>query len=163
MNPLTITLPRCGKKEFSFNVINPQMYERWIDLNPNQEISYKRFLEIWKIIADKIKQEAVENPMGIKLSHMCGEIRIQYLPKSIKAQNYFKKEEGERPNYLNINSKGKVAKVMWIRKNAVKFNPFIVYFGYEQHKNISKQATEFINNTPELYRSSGSNWIKFDK
>lgn len=152
--------PRCGKKEFTHNIINQQVYDRWIDLNPDANISYKRFLEIWKIIADKIKREIVENPMGVRLSHMCGEMRIQYLPKSVKAQNYFLEEKEERPNYLNINSKGKVAKIMWIRKNAVKFNPFIMYFGYEQHKNLNQQAYDFIMKSPELYRSSGARWIK---
>lgn len=153
--------PRCSKKEFTYNVVNEQLYDWWISLNPEMKIDYKRFLQIWKIITDKIKKETVENPMGVKLSHMCGELRVQYLPKQVKAQNYHEEPDPEdRNNYLNINTKGKVAKVMWIRKNAVKFNPFIVYFGYEQHKNINKQIYDFIMKTPELYRSSSVKWYE---
>lgn len=146
--------PRLGKAEFSTHIITEQLYQEWIK-DTDQDINYSQFLKIWDSIADKVRNEIVINPMGIKLPFFCGEIKVQFLPKKIKGKDYdlSQKEKEELP-FLNIITKGKVAKISWIRKNAYRFNQNIMLFAFEQSRLIGKNLNVALTENPQIYRNS---------
>ena len=83
------------------------------------------------------------------------EIKVQFLPKKIKGKDYdlSQKEKEELP-FLNIITKGKVAKISWIRKNAYRFNQNIMLFAFEQSRLIGKNLNVALTENPQIYRNS---------
>ena len=146
--------PRLGKAEFSTGIVNEKLYIDWLKNNPDYKLSYKQFLEIWDGIANNIRNEIATNPMGIKLPFSTGEVRVQFLPKVIKGEDHVVSDnEQEKLPFLNIITKGKVAKISWIRKNAVKFNPQIILFAFQQSRLIGKELAKVLWDTPEIFRN----------
>lgn len=145
--------PRLGKAEFSTVIVNEKLYQDWKEFNPEYNLTYKEFLNIWDSIVDNIRKEVSINPMGIKLPFSTGEIRVQFLPKIIKAtDNELSSIENEKINFSNIITRGKVAKVSWIRKNAIKFNPNIILFAFEQSRIINQELAKVLWDKPEIFR-----------
>jgi hypothetical protein len=106
-------------------------------------------------IAETIRSEGVMNPLGVKLSAYLGEIKTQFLPyryetTDINASN----EEGERIKHLNILTRGKVAKIKWERRFAVRFNQMLQFYGFEPHRDMNKLAKTYIPENIDKIRVS---------
>lgn len=145
--------PRLGKAEFSTKLVNAELFKEWKKENPEYKLSWNEFVKIWDDIVVKIKKEVTTNPMGLKLPFSTGELRVQFLPKTSKTYDYNQSEiEGEKVPYLGIITKGKVAKISWIRKQASKFNPFIMMFAFEHARDFGKDLSEVLFDTPEIFR-----------
>lgn len=149
------TAKRMGKAEFSTNIVSEDLYNRWKASNPEFKLTYIEFSKLWQLITDQIQEEIVTNPQGVKLAFQCGELIIQYLPRNLKAKDQVNSdEEGEAVPFLNVTTKGKLAKISWIRKRAVRFNPQIILFAFKHTRNIAIKANEVITNKPEIFRNS---------
>ncbi len=148
--------PRLGKAEFSTSIVSDELYEKWKLAHPEaSSLSKKEFLNIWDSITDKIQYEATNNPQGVKLAFNCGDIRIQYIPKVLKAIDVSSSNAiGEAVPFLNITSKGKVAKISWVRKAAARFNPQILLFAFKHTRKIATKASKAIFSKPEIFRNS---------
>lgn len=147
---------RFGKSRFSTNIFCKALYEEWIGENPHySHISFEEYSRIWKQVTEQVQDVVVNNPQGIKFPFHCGEMIVQYLPKIIKATDIAAAIEiGDKVNHLNIATKGKVAKISWIRKLAARFNPQIVLFGFEQTRILGQKVNAKLMDTPELFRNS---------
>ena len=151
--------PRLGKKEFSTNIVDIELYKIWKKDNPQYgDISYSQYMKVWENITNVIDNTLITNPQGIKLPYTCGELVIQFLPKVVKAYNEIvTAEEVVRINYLNIATKGKIAKISWIRKYAARFNPPIMLFAHEPTRHLGKKLTKQLEINPEIFRNSKMN------
>lgn len=146
--------PRFRKTEFKNEAISVAKYEKWQAENPNFKITYREFLNIWNNIASKIRYEIVHNPQGFRLPFYGGDIFIQYLPRKFKSFNINDSVSvGDNVPNLNIVSKGKTAKIIWFRKDAARYNPYIVLYGYGEAREIGMASKEAITANPELYRN----------
>lgn len=147
--------PRHGKSEFSTVVVNQVSYNEWIKANPEyKHITLAQWRAIWDTIAYEVRNQACNNPLGIYLPFYTGELKIQYLPGSVKrVDNEASDIMGQKINHINITTKGKVAVVVWQRKRAANFNKMLNLFGFEQDRQIASIAKEAILSHSELYRT----------
>lgn len=149
------TAKRLGKKEFTTNIFSPELYETWKKDNPTFCLSYIEFKTLWTAITDKIQDAVSSNPQGVKLAFHTGELIVQYLPKGLKAQDENSSNQiGEVVPHLNITTKGKVAKISWIRKGACRFNPPIMLYGFQHTREIALKANKNLIERPEIFRNS---------
>jgi len=147
--------PRMRKAKFSKHVINKNMWKEF-----RQEFSeYKDFTDvelnkIWAEIAEMIRYETVHNALGVKLGSYTGELKLQYLPNSkFEAVDISTSTElGEKVNFLNLVNRGKVAKIKWERRWAVKFNTWLQYYAFEAHREINVMADKYIDENPDSLR-----------
>ena len=145
--------PRLGKAEFSTNIVNVELYKAWAHDNPDYQLTYKEFILVWDEIVESIRTEVTINPMGIRLPFYTGDIIVQFLPNKVKSiDQEVSNQEKENLPFLNIITKGKVAKISWIRKHAIKFNTRIILFAFQQSRVINKKLAEVLWNTPEIFR-----------
>ncbi len=153
---------RLGKAEFSTSIVTEELYKQWRKDNPDISLSNAEFNKVWESITDKIQSEITTNPQGVKLAFHCGELIMQYLPKKFKAIDpYTSNLIGEKAPFLNITSKGKVGKISWIRKGAVRFNPQIMLYAFDHTRKIAHKAISTFTEKPEIFRNS--NMIIHDK
>ena len=116
-------------------------------------MSWKEFFSSWLHIADKIRYHSVNNPLGVKLGSYLGEIKIQYIPYQMDIVNNKKSQEaGERVFEHNFDSKGKPARVKWERRWAVKFNKSLQFYAFDETRELTKAANEYIVKNPNLVR-----------
>lgn len=146
--------PRMPKGQFSIQVITRDLWKAFQAKFPEHaKISYTDFKERWMEIADTIRTESIKNPLGVKLGYYTGELKYQYLPHKFKAlDNKLSAELGEEVNQLNLLTKGKVGKIKWERRWAVKFNKILQYYAYEPDRRMSKLAKEHTDSSPESIR-----------
>lgn len=147
--------PRLGKGEFSTIIVCEDLYDKWIKDNPEyKKISFKEFKIIWNEIAKEVRKQTCYNALGVNLPFYTGETKIQFIPVDVKGVDRGTSNEiGEKANHLNINTKGKIAKITWQRRNACKFNKMLHLFGFEQDRLLSQEANEALNTNPEIYRT----------
>src|SRR5688572_10347652 len=114
------------KGQFSKQVVTKELWRAFRKENPEyKNLSWADFFKYWQHIAQTVREESIYNPLGTKLPFYTGEIKLQYLPHNFKAKNLDQRvteEVGEKINHLNILAKGKVGKIKWERRWAVKFN-----------------------------------------
>lgn len=143
--------PRMKKGEFSFNIINKDLWKEFHKIHP--EITWEEFYNSWLDIAETIREESVYNPLGVKLGHFMGELKYQYLPTKKKApDNSISEELGERVNFPNITTRDKVGKLKWERRWAVKFNKMLQFYGFEPTRDITKMAEQRTLENPDNIR-----------
>lgn len=155
-----LNAPRFSKKNFKYDLISKELYLKWVKEYPEKYVTFQEFLRIWKFITNEITNTMATNPMGIKLPYYCGDFVVQYLPKEAKITNVESLKEEERSNYLNIVSKGKTAKISWIRRVASKFNPSMIYFGFDPNKRVSQLVQNQIYTNPSIYRNTRMKYSK---
>ena len=148
--------PRMRKGEFSNMVITRKL---WGDLRKKfpeyKNKSDKELSELWADISETLRQEVIENPLGVKLGSYTGELKLQYLPhKKELVDHVSSAEEGERIPVVNLVTKGKVAKLKWERRWAVKYNPVLQYYGFQATRELDKMAKEYIDKNPNNIRVS---------
>ncbi len=144
--PNDLNAPRMGKGEFSKQVVTIKLWRAFKKANPEyKQMTWREFGACWDEIAETIREEAIKNPLGVKLGAYTGEIKFQFLPHKLEAHDAkLSLELGEKVPYLNINQKGKQPKIKWERKWAVKFNKMLQFFGFEPHKKMG-QLTKEVN------------------
>lgn len=164
-------LPRLKKGKYSNSVITKDLYKRFKTEFPEySHFSWEDFYIRWMEIAETIREEAIFNPLGVKLGSYMGELKLQYIPYKFMATDpKTSKEEGKRVNFLNITSRGKVAKVRWERRQAGRFNKMLQLFGFEPIRQLSRMAKSRIKANPlelKIARNNPINdnlWTKVKK
>lgn len=146
--------PRMKKSKYSSRIIGQDLWKQFIAQNEEySKMTYQEFTKLWDDIAQTIRTETVTNPLGVKLGGYTGELKLQWLPNKFEATNHtLSTELGEKVNHLNISGKGKVARLKWERRWAVKFNKMLQYFAFEPTREINKLAKEYIDENPEKLR-----------
>lgn len=144
------------KGEFSKMVITKELYNDFIKFLPEyKEMTFSEFYDCWLDIAETIRDEAIKNPLGVKLGSFLGELKLQYLPYKFETLDIKEsKELGYKTNHLNINTKGKVAKIKWERRWAVKFNKILQFYAFEPTRKMEIMCKKRIEESPETLRVS---------
>ena len=149
------TAPRMKKGKFSKMVITKELYSRFCKEYPEYKLSWKEFSDYWKDIAVKVRHYTIYNPLGVKLGSYNGELKFQYLPYKFKAKDQQTSTElGEEVNHVNISSRGKVGKIKWERRWAVKFNKMLQFYAFDETRELHKMAKDHATANPEALRIS---------
>lgn len=151
--------PRMRKGAFIYNVINKELWIAFRHQYP-EYISYtdRQLNKLWADITTTIQDEVRLNPNGVKLGGYNGELKFQYLPFKWDEvpDKYNTQEEGQPLNHVNLLTKGKVAKVKWERRWAVKFNKILQFYGFSPATKLEKGLSKYILENPEKIRTSRS-------
>lgn len=148
--------PRMRKGEFSKMVVTRDLYKKFIKEFPEyKDMKWEDFYTNWLEIAEKIRYEAVNNPLGVKLGSYTGELKVQYIPYKMEViSNNESRKLGEVVRPFNHDSKGKPARVKWERRWAVKFNKILQFYAFDETRELTKAAHEYIVNNPTKIRVS---------
>jgi hypothetical protein len=148
--------PRMKKGEFSKLVITKDLYKKFLKQFPeHKEMTWKEFYQNWLDIAERIRYEAIYNPLGVKLGSYIGELKLQYLPYKFEAKDHKSSAElGEKVNYLNIDSRGKVPKIKWERREAVKRNKILQFYAFDETRELNRLAFGYVEQNPHKLRTA---------
>jgi len=140
--------PRMRKAEFSKMVVTNELFKKFKKEFPEyKNLTWKEFYQYWLDIAKKIRYEAIYNPLGVKLGSYLGELKMQFIPYKFKAVDRGKSDEvGEKIHHLNIETKGKVPRIKWERRHAVKFNKILQFYAFDETRDVKTLAAEYIRN-----------------
>lgn len=150
------TAPRMKKGEFSKMVITKKLLTKFKDEFPEyKNMDWKTFYQTWLEIADMIRYEAIYNPMGVKLGSYLGELKLQYLPYKLKAEDFdLSQKEGTKLNYLNIDIKGKNVKIKWERREAVKRNKVLQFYAFDQTRELNRLSATYMEKNSDKLRTA---------
>lgn len=138
------------KGEFSKRVITNDLYKKFIKEFPEyKDMTWNEFYQNWMEIAQQVRNEAICNPLGVKLGSYIGELKLQYLPYDFKAKEHAA-EDGT--NYLNLTTKGKVAKIKWERRWAVKFNKVLQFYAFDETRELNRMSFKYTTLHPDKLR-----------
>lgn len=148
--------PRMKKAAYITNVFTKDLWKKFIAEHPEyKNLTWKEFHDKWMHIAQTIREEAVVNDLGVKLGSYTGELKVQYMPHKFTDVDQTKIEElGEKVNHINLVTKGKIAKVKWERRWAVKFNRMLQFFAFNSTREIHTLAKKHIDAYPEKLRTA---------
>lgn len=148
--------PRMKKGKYSSQVVTKELWKEFTRAFPEyKKMSWKDFSDYWKDLSETIREETITNPLGVKLGHYTGELKYQYLPYKFKAKdNNTSAEEGMEINYVNLVTKGKVGKVKWERRWAVRFNKMLQFYAFEPTREMEDMAKIHTDANPEAIRTS---------
>lgn len=149
-----LNAPRMKKGEFSTRVITKDLWKRFISDYPEyRSLTLAEFKALWEDIAQTVREQTVFNPLGVKLGARIGELKYQYLPYKFKADNIAGSIKLGRPvTHLNIVNKGKVGKVKWERRWAVKYNKMLQFYAFEPDRKTRIIAKKYTDENPDLIR-----------
>lgn len=153
---------RFRKTKYTKEIISLDVYKEWIAENPEYvEVTYQDFKLYWRSIAEKVRWHIINNPMGVHLPFYCGDIRVQYIPKSVKVPNIpLGTQLGQVIYDTSLLTKGKGGKISWVRKYASRYNPLILLYCYEPIRDIRRGVKAKIEEAAEIYRNSTVNYEK---
>lgn len=139
--------PRMRKGEFSKTVVTKKLFEKFKEEFPEYtEMEWKKFYESWFDIAEQVRYEAIFNPLGFKLGSYLGELKLQYIPyKLIAIDTVTSALEGRQVPFLNIESKGKVPRIKWERRWAVKFNKILQFYAFDPTRELNRLANIYMD------------------
>lgn len=142
--------PRMRKGEFSKMVVTKELFSKFIKEFPEHKgMKWEDFYNNWLDIAEKIRYEAVNNPLGVKLGAYTGELKVQYIPYKMEILSKEETAKAGEPVYVqNFESKGKPARVKWERRWAVKFNKILQFYAFDETRELTKAAHEYIIKNP---------------
>jgi hypothetical protein len=148
--------PRMRKAKYSINIVSKEGFKKFKESFPEyKNMKWDEFFQSWLDIADTLKTEIIENPLGVKLGSYTGELKLQYLPYKQKAVDLdLSNKLGEKVDHLNITTKGKIATIKWERRWAVKFNKMLQFFAFQPTRKLHSDAKKYIDNHPEKLRVS---------
>lgn len=145
--------PRMKKAKYSQQVVTRGLYDRFIKEHPEYAISWSEFYQCWLDIAETIREEAIQNPLGVRLGSYTGELKLQYIPYRLKVENQKASAElGEKVDHVNLLTRGKVARIKWERRWAVKFNKMLQFFAFEPTRKMKDMAKKYTDANPEKIR-----------
>lgn len=153
------TAPRMRKAKYATQIIDASLWKQLKKQYPEYKgKTIKELNSLWNDIAFSIREEVVENPLGVKLGSYTGELKLQYLPSKFKAENKGISEQiGERVNYTNLLTRGKVVKLKWERRWAVKFNKMLQFFAFSPTRELIHLSKNKVDMDPEKIRVSRIN------
>lgn len=148
--------PRMKKAQFTKKVIDRHMWNEFKAKYPEYKtLKYAELNKVWDQIAAVLREEVVKNPLGVKLASYTGELKLQYLPHKFESISHAAtQQQGEPVKNLNIMTRGKVAKLKWERRWAVKFNRMLQFFAFEGHRAMRNASGEHISENPDSLRVS---------
>lgn len=148
--------PRMKKAQFSKQVITKELWKSFKEeYEEYKSMSWADFYKHWCDIAQTIRQETVENPLGVKLGSYTGELKLQFLPHKFEAIDYPTSAElGDKVKHLNIVDRGKVAKLKWERRWAVKFNKMLQFYAFDATRPLLDAAKDKMQRDSEKLRVS---------
>lgn len=146
--------PRMKKGKFSKMVVTKELWKNFTETYEEyKDMSWVDFYKGWLEIAETIRFEVINNPLGVKLEKFTGELKLQYLPHKFKGEDKRASEEiGEKVDHMNIVTRGKVAKLKWERRWAVKFNKMLQFYAFDETREMNKMAKEYIDANPNSLR-----------
>lgn len=149
------------KGEFSKSIVTKELWRAFKKEHPeHKKMSWDEFYEYWNDMAQIIREEVISNPLGVKLGCYTGELKLQFLPYNYKAKNNsLTAELGEEVNHVNLITKGKVARIKWERRWAVKFNKILQFFAFEPTRELNKMAVKYIDDHPEKPRVARNTFV----
>lgn len=134
--------PRFSKKSFVHHIITEELFSKFKKNYPEFNISFREFKRLWiEVLAPEIREQVINNPLGFVTSFYCGELKYQWLsykPKSIDIP--YKSKTGEEVPLVNMNHGNKVPKIIWERRNAVRYNPMLQFYGFDPHREMFNKA-----------------------
>lgn len=144
------------KGEFSKTVVTRELYTKFKKEFPeHKSTSWNEFYALWLEIAGKIRQETVYNPLGIKLGAYCGELKVQYIPYLLKTTDYQASTElGHKVPFMNLETRGKVFRVKWERREAVKRNKILQFYAFDATREMNRMAHTYFKLHPEKLRTA---------
>lgn len=145
------TAPRLGKKDFSTIIVSKKLWKEF--KKQHGDISWADFYSMWQDIAETIRQDAIYNPLGVKLGKFMGELKYQYLPYAFKSINHGASQQlqEEIPN-IALESRGKQGKIKWERRWAVKFNKMLQFYAFEPTRELTLMAKKRTEEDPDSVR-----------
>jgi len=148
--------PRFSKKDYTYKIGILELFTAFQKNYPEYNISQKEFEHIWlDLLVPEIQNQAVNNPLGIKLPFYIGEIKLQWLPyKPNKIDFNYKQREGEDVPLISLKNGSKVHKVKWERRNAVRYNRWLQFYGFTHNRDIDKLARKKLDENPNDLRVS---------
>lgn len=148
--------PRMKKGKFSKMVVTIELWKKFIIAYPeHKNMGWREFYSNWEDIAKTIRDETITNPLGVKMEKFTGELKLQYLPYKFKGEDYATSELlGEKVNNLNIETRGKVAKLKWERRWAVKFNKMLQFYAFDETREMNRMAKKYIIENPDALRTA---------
>lgn len=146
--------PRMKKGEFSKMVVTMELYMKFVEQFPEyKDMSWREFYQNWLDIAETTRHEAIHNPLGVRLGSHLGELKLQFLPYKFEANNYAASSQvGEKIPHLNLETRGKVPKIKWERRYAVKFNKILQFYAFDETRELNKLAAKYVPNNLEKIR-----------
>jgi len=134
------------KAEFSKLMITKDLHRKFIKEFPEyKDMTWTEFYEGWLDIAKEIRQEAVHNPLGVRLGSYLGELKLQFLPYKLDTVDHVASvEAGEEVRNANIDTRGKSAKLKWERRFAVKFNKILQFYAFDETRELNRLAFEYM-------------------
>lgn len=146
--------PRMKKGEFSRSVITKELWQQFKKTDPMyKHMTWKEFYSTWEEIAETIRIETITNPLGVKLGSYTGELKLQYLPhKFLASDKDTSNDLGEKVNHVNLVTRGKVGKIKWERRWAVKRNKMLQFLAFTPVRQLNIMAKEQIDSNPEKLR-----------
>jgi hypothetical protein len=148
--------PRMKKGQFSKMVVTKDLWKRFREEFPEYEaITWRDFYDTWLEIAERIRHHCIYNPLGVKMGAYTGELKFQYLPHDYESRDFRTSELlGHKVKHLNLAQKGKVPKIKWERRWAVKFNKILQFYAFDETREINNLAYKYIEEeSPELRTS----------
>ena len=148
--------PRMRKGQFSKSIVTRELWMAFRrDFPEYKKMSWEQFSKTWDEISTTIRQEAITNPLGVKLGSYTGEIKLQYLFSGFKGiDRHLSSELKEETNHLNLLSRGKIAVIKWERRWAVKFNKMLQFFAFSPTRELNRMAKVHTDKNPEKLRST---------
>lgn len=144
--------PRMKKGKFSKRVVTKELYTSFIKEFPEyKDMTWAEFYQNWMDIAERVRHEAIWNPLGVKLGSYMGELKLQYLPYKFQATD---RNADDGSTFINISTRGKVAKVKWERRWAVKFNKILQFYAFDETRELNRLAFEYTTLHPEKLRTA---------
>jgi hypothetical protein len=142
------------KAEFSKIVVTKELFKKFLEEFPeHKDMTWDIFYKSWLEIAEKIRYEAVNNPLGVKLGSYTGELKVQYIPYKMDIIDHAASEEhGEEVHHFNFDSKGKPARVKWERRWAARFNKVLQFYAFDETRELTEAAGEYIVKNPNSIR-----------
>lgn len=146
--------PRMRKGKFSKMVITKELFTKFKKAHPAYKtLTWAEFFQAWLDIAETIRMETVTNPLGTKLGSYMGELKVQYLPYKFQATNHsLSTELGEKVTHTNLAAKGKIPKIKWERRDAVKRNKILQFYAFDPTREINRLANKHLEGKEEQVR-----------
>ncbi len=148
--------PRLKKGKFSKMLINKELFSKFKKKFPEyNKMNWDEFFSLWKDISETIRNEAVTNPLGVKLGSLTGEIKVQYLGYKPKTEKpLILTPDNEIVHNSNLLTKGKIPVIKWERKWAVKFNKSLELYGFTETRELTELKYKYVKENPDKIRVS---------
>ena len=148
--------PRFRRKEYTYKISIDELFEEFIKNYPEYKLTKKEFQHIWlDILVPEIQNETVNNPLGFKAPFYIGEFKLQWLPYRPEKYDFdHKTKTGEEVPRINLQNGGKYHKLKWERRNAVRYNRWLQFYGFTHNREIDRLAKKKLAENPGDMRVS---------